>query len=470
MSHPFIGKQFTFTMANGQRLEVRGWGDQRSARFETLDGRPVVKDIATGEFTVGAQAAIATLEAPSRLPLNREAGPSILSKKTRWEERNEQFKVAMRASIETPGVAPAPPGRKTVGVYIGLCLPIQFTDMAAAVGASKISDFCNKPGYSGYSNKGSVRDYFLANSISKCDYSTVVAPMYTSKRSRAYYTDPAIPYGVRAQELIHEALAYHKTQGFNFAQLTADSQNYVYALNVFYAGAASNNWSQGLWPHASALQTTVTLAPGKVAHDYQITALGDQLDLGTYCHENGHMLCDFPDLYDYDSDSAGVGFFCLMCGGNNADQKNPVQIGAYLKYRAGWAGLVKNLTAGLAATASAADNQFFLLRNSSTEYYIVENRVQAGRDAALPDAGLAVWHVDELGNNRYQQGTPTKHYECALIQADGRMDLEGNVNQGDSGDLFSGGKFTGKWWNNASIGISIINISAAGPSMTFTVS
>ncbi len=182
------------------------------------------------------------------------------------------------------------------------------------------------------------------------------------------------------------------------------------------------------------------------------------------------MLCDFPDLYDYDGDSAGVGKFCLMCAGNHADQRNPVQLGAYLKYRAGWADSVVPLTDGLEAEAPANGNHFFLLRKNVTEYLIVENRFQAGRDAALPDAGLAIWHVDELGNNRYQNRDPNRHYECALIQADGRRDLEMNLNQGDSGDLFGEGDvFSGRWWNRQPMDVSIGDISAPRVVATFRV-
>ena len=68
-----------------------------------------------------------------------------------------------------------------------------------------------------------------------------------------------------AQELIQEALAFHKAQGFDFSRLTHDGQSFVYAMNVYYAGPGVNNWSEGLWPHTSAMNIPVSLAPGKVA-------------------------------------------------------------------------------------------------------------------------------------------------------------------------------------------------------------
>ncbi len=35
------------------------------------------------------------------------------------------------------------------------------------------------------------------------------------------------------------------------------------------------------------------------------------LRLRTFCHESGHMLMGWPDLYDYEYDSKGSGAYCL---------------------------------------------------------------------------------------------------------------------------------------------------------------
>src|SRR3712207_3570689 len=99
-------------------------------------------------------------------------------------------------------------------------------------------------------------------------------------------------------------------QGFDFSQLTSDDQRFVYAINVFYARPRENNWSKGLWLHSSSLDNPLQLAQGKLAYDYQFTDMAtgkkDELSLGTFCHENGHMICDFPDLYDYGYESNGI--------------------------------------------------------------------------------------------------------------------------------------------------------------------
>jgi hypothetical protein len=70
------------------------------------------------------------------------------------------------------------------------------------------------------------------------------------------------------------------------------------------------------------------------------------------------------------------------------------------------------------ATPRSHRHSLSTTRRNATEYFICENRQQTGRDAGLPDAGLAIWHVDELGNNRIEQMTPASHYE--LIRAGGQ--------------------------------------------------
>lgn len=506
MSIPFFGKEFTFTQPDGTTLRVRGWGDQFQAVFETLDGFTVVRDQATGFY----QYAAISDNGEELLPSGFQAGmvnpynlgftpqsrvnrigvvtpasmsSGLLRRKTRWEIRREITRMQLRTEMMTPeGIGPAPPQRPTVGDFIGLCILIDFPDVPATISRDEVEAFCNLQSYSGFGNNGSVYDYFHDNSGGKLHYTCIVASYYTAQKNREYYTDENQPYGLRAQELIREALSHLKANGFDFSRLTVDSGKYVYATNVFYAGECINNWGHGLWPHSSRLDLDYQLMPGKIAADYQITNIGSELTLGTFCHENGHMICDFPDLYDYKRDgvySYGVGSFCLMCVGNNADQKNPTQICAYLKYRAGWADRVIEITLGLNATINAGVNEFFIYKKNKREYFIIENRFRNGRDQALPGSGLAIWHVDELGSNERQNMTPSSHYECSLEQADGEFDLErAEVGSyyGEAKDLYYAGgntlfddstKPNSRWWNGNPSGLSISNISVSGVSMTF---
>lgn len=510
MSIPYFGQEFTFTQPDGTELKVKGWGNQDKAVFETLDGFTVTRDPVTGFYqyaalssdgddlvptgyqaervnprNLGLSKSIRTnrLAAPVSDAITPDAITSGLSAtKTRWQTRRETARMQKRASlVADTDIAPAPPQRQTIGDFVGLCLLVDFPDVPRTIPQAEVQAFCNQHGYSNFGNKGSVFDYFSENSGGRLRYTNIVAPYYTAKRERKYYTDETQLYPLRTQELVKEALDSLTQQGFDFSPLTVDDQGFVYATNIFYAGPVVNGWSKGLWPHASRIPN-YELMPGKIAADYQITNMGSQLSLGTFCHENGHMVCDFPDLYDYRRDgvySHGVGSFCLMCFGANANEKNPTQINAYLKFNAGWADNITDITAGLNASLRAGFNDFYILRKSDTEYYIIENRQKIDRDQALPGSGLAIWHIDELGSNENQGMTPNSHYECSLVQADGEFDLEraeANGAFGEAKDLFHGqgntrfGDMTNpnsRWWNGTSSGLNITNISNNGPTMTF---
>jgi immune inhibitor A len=106
------------------------------------------------------------------------------------------------------------------------------------------------------------------------------------------------------------------------------------------------------------------------------------------------------------------------------------------------------------------------------EYFLVENRQRTGFDASLPESGLLVWHIDEsiAGN------TDENHYKVALMQADGKRDLELNHNRGDSGDPYPGSTNNtafnatstpnSKSYAGADTCVAVTGISASSPVMS----
>ena len=497
MASPFIGKTFEFTQPDGTTFEVRGLGDQHYAVFETLDGYTVVKNPSTGFFEIAQLSEDETMLEPAPGPqgnldggvpaiqpglrINREAarargmeGALALGGR-RCDQRREQRKFQARAARAPGGPVMAPPERETVGDFVGLCLLIDFSDEPGTITRDEVEKFCNQPGYSGFGNSGSVFDYFRDNSLGRCRYTNIVADYYRAQHPKSHYTNRNIQQGVRARQLINEALTHLKANNFDFTPLTADSGGFVYAMNVYYAGEVENNWAEGLWPHAWHLATPVPLAPGKSAFDYQFTDMSHQLTLGTFCHENGHMLCDYPDLYDYGGESGGAGAYCLMCAGGNISEKNPTHISAYLKRLSGWAKSVTSIQPNHQIFLTAGENEFAIFSKDSGEYFIIENCAKSDRDAQLPDEGLAIWHVDEDGNNSNEQMTPSQHYELSLEQADGDFRLESSRNVGDSTDLFgqANKRFadatqpSSRWWDGTASNLEIIEISDPGPTMSF---
>lgn len=485
-AHPVIGEILPLRQPDGGVIQVRIWGDEFYTDVESLDGYTLIRDQQSGWICYARLSADGNEYMSTGAPAG-QADPGLLgvTPHLRINLASAQAKgAAVRADFERrahagPMAPPAPrdgsPRGPTIGNVQGICLIIDFSDDLGTIPPASVDNYCNQPGYTGYSNNGSVRDYFYDVSQGLLTYTSYVPSVYyRALNPKTYYTDPNISYGTRARELMIEALTHLEAGGLDFSKYDADDDGVIDALNCFYAGYSNSAWATGLWPHA---WTVSFCADGVCTESYQMTDMQDSLKLSTFCHENGHMLCGWPDLYDYDYDSCGVGRFCLMAYGTTAT--NPCEPCAYMKYIAGWT--TTNLLIvpqnNLPVPTSSGNVMYkFEHPTLANEYYLLENRQKIGRDSGLPDAGLAIWHIDTFGSNNYQQQTPTQHYQVTLVQADGRWDLEHNANYGDNSDLYRWPTYTActpntnpntHWWSGQPSGLYVQNIGPSGSLMTF---
>jgi subtilisin-like proprotein convertase family protein len=152
---------------------------------------------------------------------------------------------------------------------------------------------------------------------------------------------------------------------------------------------------------------------------------------------------------------------------------------AYLRELAGWCPTVVDLNQAQTLEARHGEYGTVLKYRTSrpTEYFIVENRSKLDLDAHLPASGLAVYHCDTRGSNEWQEGSSTRHYQCALLQADGHLDLEHNANQGDGGDLYGAVAGTilshatrpaSVRWDGAESGLVVSKVGPPGRVIQFT--
>jgi len=515
------GMPIEWQQPTGEKVDLRVFGDEHYACTETLDGYTVVCDRPTKTYYYAALSAdgnsfVATAMAAGtgdpqtlglapHLRIAPAAAASIAKERhdrwelgmqtaARWQALKAQ-RSATEQAIAANGPQFAPPSTTTTGTKVGLTLLIDFDDDQQTVPQANIDDFCNGSNYTGYGNNGSVKQYYLDNSNNLLNYTNVVTAYVripNSKHPKSYYNDINKDCGAQANLLIKDAIDILKASSqypglvSSLNSLTVDSGNNAVAFNVFYAGGNGGTWTYGLWPHAWSLYNVgpQTLTGALKVNKYQITNIGNSLELGTFCHENGHMLCGYPDLYDYQYDSkGGAGDFCLMDYGGHGH--NPSLICAYLKYASGWSTLTDvtsatSLNTTLTATPGAPGyNHFcrFQKPGVPTEYFLFENRQQSGRDAGLPASGIAVWHVDELGERDNQSLIPNSshlNYELTLVQADNKWDFENNTNSGDALDLYFSGNNASltditspnaHWWNGSYSGLNANSIGTSGATM-----
>jgi len=485
-----FGERLIFGQHNGPNIELRVFGDEFYARYETLQGYTVVYDLDRSHYcyAVLEDGRFVSSGAPVSKPV-----PYGLRRKLKETSgvHNEKFKQrytavrlqekpfgassnVMRTFGRSSGLLA---GRQLpIGPVKGLTILVEFPDLQTTITADDVTALLNEESYSAHGNFCSVSKYYELMSSGKLSYTNrVVGPVRLSQKQSYYINHLLVP----------EALEIAYSQ-YNLELGEFDSRNEgtIDALSVMYAGRSL--YAGDLWPHNSVIGLQIG---GYRTHFYTIQSLGRHridLSIGTFTHETGHMLCRFPDLYDYgerDDDfekSSGLGQYCLMSWGNHLNGgKTPSPICAYLRDLAGWCDREVVLNQPGAYEASHGD--YRTARRFRTEkpheYFLVENRHQEGLDQYLPDSGLAVYHCDTRGSNEFQDGTPDEHYQCALIQADGRFDLERSTRGGDSGDLFD--TFEGvalsdtmvpdaNEWDGTNSGLMISDISSAAGTITFT--
>ncbi|HPD18764.1 MAG TPA: hypothetical protein PLF61_03770, partial [Candidatus Goldiibacteriota bacterium] len=213
---------------------------------------------------------------------------------------------------------------------------------------------------------------------------------------------------------------------------------------------------------------------------YQMTNIGDYLIIGVICHENGHMVMCWPDLYDYGGESDGLGSADLMASGNwNDGGYDPVDTNPFLKHAAGWADItdIDGSMRGIYYAKPNVNQAYrFLKPAEPNESFYIENRRKSGRSRTMPGEGITIWHVDWYGSNDYEQMTKEQHYLVSLEQADGLYQLEHNQCCLNQYDFFYRGNKTSfdrnttpdsHWWDGTDSGLNIVNISGISDNMSF---
>lgn len=476
------GERVRLPQEAGPDVELVVFGDEFYARYETLAGYTALYDRALGlycyaqvEEGIFTSTGVAVSQPPpSGLPSHLSEDADVRA--TRFDRNLSRALPGDEVFGPNKGLLA---GRQANnGAVRGLTVIVNFQDVQAAISAEEVDALLNAEGYTRYGNASSVRDYYLKMSNGKLDFSNVVVGPVTLSGTRRSYIDTL---------LAEEALALVLESGIDLAQFDSRGDGTLDAVSFFYAGdTLYEGW---LWPHNHFLDWRDPSNSYKT-NFYQISSLGltpAQMKIGTFCHESGHMLCRFPDLYDYgrrDEDegkSAGMGTFCLMSSGNHLGQgKTPSPICAYLRYLAGWAGNETSLNTPGVYVARHGDYGNFLVYRSprQNEYFLIENRSRRGLDGALVSSGLAILHCDTLGSNEWQGNTSDRHYQCLLLQADALASLERNENTGDDGDLFrardgevlhADSAPSTRWWDGSDSGLHIRDISSDGDEITFTV-
>ena len=378
----------SLSLVDGTEVKAQLVGDEFLHYYVSEDGTKYVQDESTGlyrkmtdEVTAQRRAAVRRAQAQGR--------------------RKRMLRKAQASNVFQ-------------GTKKGLIILVQFTDSKFKSGhdLALYEHIANDENYSGNNFRGSIKDYFKAQSHGLFELDFDVAGICQLQHTYAYYGKNSNDNDVRAGQMVAEACLWAHEHGTDFSKYDWDGDGEVDQVFVLYAGhgEASYKDANTIWPHMHYLSASdygkALSLDGVTVDTYacssELNGDGDLDGIGTFCHEFSHCM-GFPDLYDTSyAGWFGMGDFDLMCSGSyNGDSKCPAGYSAYEKAECGWLTLkdmtnIEQETSIAGVQPMSADGDAYIIKNKGheDEYYILENRQKTGWDSYLPASGLMITHVD----------------------------------------------------------------------------
>jgi M6 family metalloprotease-like protein len=364
----------------------------------------------------------------------------------------------------------------------GLTVMVEFSDAPFNKPEDSIAMMMNQPGFSGWGNEGSVRDYYLTQTNGKYDFTYTVIKVTLPHTAAYYYVDKL---GSDINDIVEQINIKYPNGFQNLTILPDNSIQAVTILTKARTRISVGAWAFGEQPGNISIKNNGVFV--KIING-NITNYGfENPEHNTICHEMGHCVFGWPDHYNVIPTIGNIGHYCLM--GSGGSSKKPMPISTPLRYKKGWITTVNEITNSSTQTYTITSNSYnqvykYTNVNNPKEYFLISAYVHNGYylsltgDNYVPDQGLAIWYVDEDGG--YEKPNFTIAPRIRLVQADGideMNDPQKNHHdlRGDDTDMFDNifNKFndalypTFRWKDGSLTGLNLSEISAPGATMTF---
>ena len=432
----------TIQLANGTEMKATLVGDEYGHFWKTQDGKAYQKIAGTYQ-EVNAKA-VAEKAKARRNKVNAQ--------------RVKRLKAAKRVG--------------EVGSYQGtkkaIMILVNFSDVKyqASHDNALFRKIANQENFNDGFFKGSMRDYFKAQSRGQFEMDfDVVGPVTVSKAASYYGQNDTEGNDMYPGLMVCEAVEKAKAEISDWTPYDWNDDGYVDQVYVVYAGKgeADGGDEETIWPHAydlnSAQQYDDGTGPVLVGDKLYVNsyACGPELNgqyddnqitgIGVMCHEYSHCL-GYPDFYDTDySGGQGMGSWDLMDSGSyNGDSYQPAGYTSYERWVAGWQEPIelnaedKQVTA-MKSLQNGGESYIIYNKSNKNEYYLLENRQLDGWDESLPAAGLLILHCDydEMVWAANSPNNDPDHQRLTVVPGDGEYQIttQFDFETGDYYDTFS---------------------------------
>ena len=433
MAEPASDETFNLKQPDGSSVEVRLVGDEHFHVYETADGYILQKDV-LGYYAYadesGESSGIYARNAHERTSSDAEflakLDPDAIFKKLRAEAPDEDFLDYGLPKFAYSRIQrlPTPNLKLTKGDIRGIVILVQFSDVkfASADPKATFNDFLNKEGYNENHNVGSVRDFFITNSMGEFHPTFDVYGPITVPGTREYYGGKSQSdrnYN-GAREAFKQAVDTLLKRGeVNFATYDNDNDKTVDFVYFIYAGigASSSGVIETIWPHAGYIGNKSVgngLRMNRYACSNEISGSAYKVDnrttkmngIATFAHEFSHVL-GLPDLYDlggkntrkvpHSWDLMSNGSYNCPSNSDNVKSCAPPLYSAFERMSVGWMAAPIELNVnGPVRLIKIDSNVAYSVTNpdNPNEMFLLEYRTRKKWDSGQINSGMLIWHID----------------------------------------------------------------------------
>lgn len=289
------------------------------------------------------------------------------------------------------------------------------------------------------------------------------------------------------------------------------SELVIYFIAAGYETSATT-LTPSMWAHAWWTSGTGLTAGSKNIQRWALNGeyynSTTRMTMGVISHELGHQMCGLPDLYDISGNNQGLGNFSVMAGGSwganigELQGTTPTTLDAWSREYLGWSTPVIPTGSALISleyplVSKSSVYKLAIPTTSTTEYYLVENRLPTSWDLGLRyslssawTGGLLITHIDNTAGtkgsndiNSYSANLPNPgHQGVVPVQASTNpcnMLAVGSTCRGNAKTLFyssNNASWTptstpnSNYYDGAATNFSLTGISTAGAVMTAALS
>lgn len=503
---PFV---LDFKQPDGTAFKARLVGDEHFNYTQTADGYIVVKDL-LGYYSyaneTGESSRIYARNAEDRddetvaflNATNQEKIVAALNAKrdmsAKYDYGTAAFKKKHSAGNGVLRLRAGADIARTTGEKNVLVVLMQYPDLSFSMKdpVAEYTDYFNKEGYSKNSNTGSVRDYFLENSMEKLDLTfDVTKPVTLSKKKAEYGYSKDAAFG--GEDAVREALDSLIARKLDFSKYDNDKDGEVDFVVAIYAGTSAS-WGvdmDAIWPHQGFIEDfkiNKSLSFNKYACTNEINGYAHKEDsstktmegIGIIVHEFSHML-GLADIYDTYKSVGYIGTWDLMdegeynCTAKKQSACTPPNYSAFERMYMGWLEPTEITKAGNFTLKSISTNTAYIINSTEKnedQFHLLEYRSHKGFDKAQATHGMLIWKIDfdeELWNVNKINFHDNYHIDIAMSNAQKQDTTKKSYVFPGAAKITEFGNFSSLLYKNAGFQLSKIAEAKDSSNVTFTV-